>query len=215
MHFVEGVLIVDAVENVLNLDMADVIGSYLDLNDHAMLQAELPVWEICAYWARHNQLGELQQALANGHPLGNALPDAGAAGNLEILKWAQSEGYAFSELVCRQAAGNGHLHILRWLRENGCPWNEPTTCASAALGGHLQVLQWARANGCPWDKWTCACAVRGGHLQVLEWLRGNACPWDEMTSRQASQWGVVDVLEWLTRRSVFYTESVDVKTISA
>ena len=96
---------------------------------------------------------------------------------------------------CNLAALEGDLNLIKWARTNGCPWNTHT-CAYAARYDHLEVLQWARTNDCPWDEWTCSSAAQGGHLEVLKWLRANGCPWNENTCAQATSSGHLEVLQW-------------------
>ena len=67
--------------------------------------------------------------------------------------------------------GTGDLEVLKWAKTNGCPWGG-YTCVCAARNGRLEVLQWARANGCPWDKAMCMReATKGKHADVVAWLR--------------------------------------------
>ena len=49
---------------------------------------------------------------------------------------------------------------LRYAHENGCPWDENTTCMYAAEGE--KCLRYAHENGCPWDVYTCASAAGEG-----------------------------------------------------
>jgi len=62
------------------------------------------------------------------------------------------------------------------MRENGCDWDEYSTCEFAACYGHLSGLQWVRENGCPWDSDTCSAAAGGDHLHILQWAREIGCP---------------------------------------
>ena len=70
------------------------------------------------------------------------------------------------------AARNGNLEVLRWARSQGCPWDVRVPRA-AAKGGHLKILKWLIKEGCPYDKSMCReAAVLGGEYarEVLEWL---------------------------------------------
>eukprot|EP01052_Picozoa_sp_SAG31_P041698 SAG31_NODE_6394_length_2035_cov_1.213843_2_plen_175_part_00 len=42
------------------------------------------------------------------------------AGQLEVLAWARSQGYPWSEWTCARAAAGGHLETLKWLRKHRC-----------------------------------------------------------------------------------------------
>ena len=97
------------------------------------------------------------------------------SGDLDIMKWARSQGCPFGRWTCAYAAKAGHLELLKWARSQGCRW-DIWTCMYAAEGGHLELLKWARSQGCPWDEDTCSYAARGGHLELLKWARSQGCP---------------------------------------
>jgi len=88
-------------------------------------------------------------------------------------RWLVERGHfpALDNLwVCCWAASNGDLELLRWLRSLGYAWSDVVT-RQAVRGGHLEMLKWARAEGCEWCAadfgfWTEAAA----HPAVLRWL---------------------------------------------
>lgn len=94
---------------------------------------------------------------------------------IQVLKWARTNGCAWDEEVCASAASGGHLDVLMYCWANRCPWNE-YTCKLAAEGGHLEVLKWCRSKGCPWDEDVCAFAADEGHIEVCPSLAQNDLP---------------------------------------
>jgi hypothetical protein len=133
---------------------------------------------ICLISAGHGHLNILKWAQENGYVVNKRVcAYAALDGHLEILKWLRDSGYAWDEFICPRAASRGHLHVLKWARENGCLWGD--TCFQAAQAGKLDILKWARENGCPWNAGVCSCATQAGHLEILKWARANGCPWDK------------------------------------
>jgi hypothetical protein len=194
-----------------------------DDTDHENWQSVLPVDGACMailQWVQGWDTGFCESA-----PWVSALcPLAAQGGHLQVLKWAQRNGFAWDSLTCAAAANSGHLRVLKWLRAQGCWWDS-TTCTAAAQGGHLDVLQWVRANGCHWSKrtmsgaaseghlklmkwakahgarmnfWSCTAAAKGGHLQVLQWLFANGCSLHlQYTWDAAIVGGHLHVVQWL------------------
>ena len=137
---------------------------------------------------------------SNDNTGANALFQAAANdGNLDVLKWGQSNGYKLETMLDKhtfaKAALFGHLEVVKYLRTLGIPWDK-NTCRYAARNGHFELLKWVRANQCPWDKRTCAYAAMRGHLEILKWARANQCPWDEYTCSYAAANGHLELLKW-------------------
>ncbi|MDB0053520.1 ankyrin repeat domain-containing protein [bacterium] len=44
--------------------------------------------------------------------------------------------------MCDAAAMTGQLEVLKWARSNGCPWNRTSCQALASLFGHSEVVAW-------------------------------------------------------------------------
>ncbi len=116
-------------------------------------------------------------------------------GQLNLLKFAISNGCVLYNDMCNVAAHYGQLDILKWTIANGCTMNE-ITCVKATLNGHLDVLKWLRKNGCDWNKFTCAYAASSGHLEVLKWARENGCEWDSLTLDYAAINQQSEVFKW-------------------
>ena len=111
--------------------------------------------------------------------------------------WIDNKSYKLTVKTSKYIAMSGNLEVLKWARSNGCPW-DVITCSFAAKNGHLEVLKWARSNDCPWDEYTCRNAARNGHLEVLKWARSNGCPWNEDMCRYfATTYGHNKVVEYI------------------
>jgi hypothetical protein len=127
---------------------------------------------------------------------------AAGIGDLELLRWARTNGYEWNEdSVCAEAAENGHLGIIQWVLETGTRSGRQL-CANAAASGNLKIIQWARENGFAWDQRFCVYASQNGHLDVLQWLRANGCPWDRNECWiQAEYCGHKAVVAWIKIQS--------------
>ena len=131
-----------------------------------------------------------------------ALEDAARCGNLRIVQWLHTRGYAGRTRECLVAARGGHLVMLQWLRANGYEWADlgrgEEVCSEAAAGGHLELLQWAYGAGAPCNAYACSRAAEGGHLETLKWLRLVAkCAWNQWSMVKAAQKGHIEVMAWL------------------
>jgi len=94
-------------------------------------------------------------------------------GNLRMVEWADSAGYALCKKSSEStaiAAAAGYLHTLGWLRSRGFASDERTTTA-AARAGQLGALKWCVALGCAVDDDDAAvAAAQMGRVETLEWL---------------------------------------------
>lgn len=69
------------------------------------------------------------------------------SGDLELVKWLHSNGFASCKDPMEEAAKHGHLRLLQWLYEN-----IPGTGISkevmdmAACENHLGIVQWLHDN---------------------------------------------------------------------
>ncbi len=115
--------------------------------------------------------------LKRGEVCGNVCLLAIEHGQLEVLRWALSQGYPWSWDCGMHAILGGHLEILKWAHSQGRILNK-SICKYAAVNNHLEILQWARSQNCPWDEWICIHAAANNHLEVLQWAHENGCPWN-------------------------------------
>ncbi len=67
-----------------------------------------------------------------------------------------SKDYKLTETTSALIAFSCNLEILKWARSNGCQWDEDVY-SSADRVGH--ILKWAIENGCQWDMGTSMCAA--------------------------------------------------------
>jgi hypothetical protein len=66
-------------------------------------------------------------------------------GQLEVLKWLQSQGILPSSRGADLASKNGHLEVLKWLHSQGVlPTSEGADLA--ARNDRLEVLKWLQSQ---------------------------------------------------------------------
>lgn len=144
-------------------------------------------------------------------------------GNLELLKWTQSQNPpgVLSENTSMIAAAGGHVNILQWLHAHGCPWNQDVMYVAAA-GGHMSVFEWVNfqtplrtlRSGVPplgfvhSKERIYGIAAERGHFQVLQWCLSQDpsvrhCP-DICASAAAG--GHLNILQWLRSQQYAWDE---------
>jgi hypothetical protein len=127
-------------------------------------------------------------------------------GDLEMLKWAHSKGYAIGENVAELAACNGRLDCLVWLVENvecnitsiiyGSIEGSKVDCLAMCIdkgyitdhtqcfymcvnNGSHKCAQLLISRGCkPQDPGIFECAVSYGEIKMLQLLKDAGCPID-------------------------------------
>lgn len=117
---------------------------------------------------------------------------AGNGGNLEILKWILANGCHWNDIICDQAALNGHLHVLVWALEEKGFSLYARLYALAAEGGHLNVLEWLRQENCPWDASAYASAAKNGHTHTMQWVKDQGANCEETSENDAEERGNVE-----------------------
>ena len=125
-------------------------------------------------FVRYGRLDLLQRSKPK---IDNLCCMAAGYGQLEILKWAHENNYAWGVWTSRTAAQE-HLACLKYAHENGCPWD--TWTSAYAANGHLECLKYAHENGCRWGEDTCRAAAQG-HLECLKYAHEHGCPWNKYT----------------------------------
>lgn len=119
------------------------------------------------------------------------------AGDLDALKWLESNEYPLDMDIPKYAARGGHLHILKWLGEY-YNWDK-YVCEKAPL----ECIKYARTRGCSLTKEACNYAVLLGRLDVLQYLHKNGCEWNESeVVRTALQSGHLNCLKYLVKNGV-------------
>ena len=76
--------------------------------------------------------------------------EAASAGEMNLLKWARSQGMEDVEAkVTFHAAAEGNPVMLKWAHEEQLPWH-PETCYKLVYHNRVDLLKWAHSVGCPW-----------------------------------------------------------------
>lgn len=123
-----------------------------------------------------------------------------ASGNIELLDWLKNNNCPIDQrnkYVSAIAAKKANIQLLQWANDNGFYWNE-FTMAIATSCGNLEIVKWLRSKGCWWNETACALSVIANDLSVLKWLRENNCPWNvTMCIHNAKFCGHSDILKWL------------------
>lgn len=117
---------------------------------------------------------------------------------------AREHNFKWNSDVCGFAALNGNLEMLKWAKSNGCNWNlrdgkyELDVASSAAVGGHLEIVKWARANGCKWNWEVCIFAAFYGRLDIFKYVLTSGIDWDleKLCIDINSDCQGIDSLEW-------------------
>ena len=120
--------------------------------------------------------------------------EASKKGYLNLLKYANKNGYPWNESTCTGAATNGHFKCLKYAYENGCPWTKDT-CDYAALNGHSECLEYAYENECPRTKYICEYAAKNRHFKCLKYLIKKKCPGYEKICKYAAENGDLECLK--------------------
>lgn len=137
---------------------------------------------------------------------------AARADQFEVLKWAESSGYAMFASPC-DAAKNGNLEMLEWIHENGDSWEIETvymTCKCAIVAGHLHILKWMLEQDYKLSRDSLWKAARYGHQHIVEWLVGkDVCmrvnidgettrfTIDDIAFMKAAKGGHFELLKWM------------------
>ncbi len=146
--------------------------------------------------ANNGQLDVLKWANENGYlPTFNTPFCAVRGGHLPVIQYLHDNGYKFQDIFS-EAAEYGHIPVLIWAKENYTDFDSISTCAAASRKGHLHVLQWAHENGFSWDERTCSMAAYKGHLSCLKYARANGCEWDKKVYLFAKKYGHIELLNW-------------------
>lgn len=98
------------------------------------------------------------------------IKEASRQGNIELLKILQKNNITLDlSEICIDAAIYGHLNILYWADQNGYPPNI-TICYYAALHGHFEILRWAHKKNVKFDNFITYLAVIFENLNIIAWL---------------------------------------------
>ncbi len=122
---------------------------------------------------------------------------AAMSGNLGMLKYLRSKGFAWDGTLYRDAAEKGHVHIMQYAYENGCPIAyEPNHYWTAAYGGHINVLDWLVSIDYPWEPCMLSAAAQSGSLDVCKWVLATGKPCVNYMCDMAAMAGKLEVLMW-------------------
>lgn len=129
-----------------------------------------PYLSMLKYFRKHNRCPGGKQAVI----------EAAANGNLDILKLLLVAGFCSSAQAITMASQNGHLKIIKFLREKGCSWNS-SAVIQAARNRHPEIVKWLVQNGCPCTPMATKAAFCNGcyidGTSMYCWLY-KFCPWD-------------------------------------
>ncbi len=105
-----------------------------------------------------------------------------SCGYLEMLKYADINGFHYNNLWAPLAAYNGHLEIIKWCMYRRLPMLR-SMWYNAANYGHLHILEWGYKNGLITnsDTYILECAVNKKQRHILLWAREKGFVWDSET----------------------------------
>lgn len=145
----------------------------------------------------------------------DACPVAAFHGHLRALQLARSVQRQWLN-TCEAAAACGNLDVLKWARSQGCPWDY-TTCLAAARNGHLHVLIWARAEGCRWKKSVFQGALDHYNHHINKWMlqNGYRCDKNEKMEMKQSRFYFhhYNDLQWLSDNYKYASYFTDLKDL--
>lgn len=109
------------------------------------------------------------------------------------------------DIVCIQAADNGHFEVLKWAFAVGYPMF--ITPLGAVTRGNIEMIEWIHDIEVKWDrklvKKMYRRAAAAGQLDVIKWLHSHE--YNEISDRvacSAAKHGHQHVLEWLAKFGV-------------
>lgn len=121
-------------------------------------------------------------------------------GNLELLKWLQTQNCRIVHSVAEIAADHGQLHILEWIIENDFPYNTNDLYRSSIRGGHIDIFKWLLSKNIVlsdlYKDSLCLFAVYGGQLSTLKWLREQGYSWDKYIPYEAAKKDHLEIFIW-------------------
>lgn len=107
------------------------------------------------------------------------------------------------EYVDENAARFGQLEILKWYESQGLQLS-PEDADGAARGGYLDILKWLAERGILPDQESIDMAARYGHVNILEWashLDPPVLPNANVTEYPAT-WQHLNSIYWLIRNGI-------------
>jgi len=153
---------------------------------------------------RHGTVWLVQRQTRHGQKKQEGIPgaEAAAGGNLPLLKWMHTAGYAIYSLTADYAAMGGKLKVLQWLQDvEKLHWSKQTL-QQGIVSGNLDMLEWMVRNDCPDPHIQTYQAVMYGHLHVLQWLikRGHELYDRDFLIEVAKKEGFADIVAWLKQQ---------------
>lgn len=139
---------------------------------------------------------------------------AAATGNLRIMEWADSEGYALRN-TCTVAAQYRHLHVLKWAYPRGGTWDEQALykladgppCGATPSNTSVEMMNWFFIRGTylstPGKRAQFATLVgRAGDLSLLKafWDRDLLQSYLVFCTHAAASAGHLHILDWIFSR---------------
>ena len=113
------------------------------------------------------------RAVRAGAPAETETARASLMGSTALIQWAKDEaGLPWDERVTAAAARAGDLDTIKWLQSQRCPM-DITLTAAAAEAGHVHVLAHAARRRWPWAGYLATAATQHRQVGVLLWLQEN------------------------------------------
>ena len=126
------------------------------------------------------------------------------SGNVEILKYLESQGYEMNKEVCIAATKRGNLEALKWSIEYGKFGSELEICREAAESGYLDVVKWLYKY---YKSKALASNIYGGaagegHLNIIEYAESEGYGGRKLSKyissacEIATHCGHLNIVEW-------------------
>jgi hypothetical protein len=143
--------------------------------------------------------------------------EAASQGHVEILTWAQENGFwSPKKKLCPAAAGAGNLPLLKWLIEQECLLGD--SAHAAAIHGKIEILEFLTISKKPtWSTRTARKTARAGHLDVLIWFESKIPEFSAEFLRDPKICEAAakapekrsEILTWLVERGATLTKKVN------
>ena len=129
---------------------------------------------------------------------------AAAVGNFSLLKSLKEEGVPMNYEVCYCIARFGDIEMMKWAISNGLNPTSSDFCGAASKG-HLEMIKWLRTIA-TWDKWSICHALSNRQMDVLEYLWSEGCPRDSECCAVAARKGDILLLKWLKNHGFVFDD---------
>lgn len=140
--------------------------------------------DACDIAAGHSNCSVLKCLVSFGGLLSNRTVQAALrAGNLEIVKYLETQGYSITsdmiivESFCREGKwvlSVGNVACLQHAFEQGCTLTA-TMAVLFARRNQLDMLRYVHEHGCPWTERTTIAAAMAGSLECLIYAHQHGC----------------------------------------